>query len=96
MTKKKNELIKSLSQHKNDVGSTEVQIGVLNDKINNLTLHFKKFKKDKNADKKNGALTSISPIKPPITGPSINPKPKAAPITAKFFFLSFASEISAK
>ena len=46
MTKKKNELIKSLSQHKNDVGSTEVQIGILNDKINNLTLHFKKFKSD--------------------------------------------------
>ena len=29
--------------------------------------HRKKFKKDRNADKKNGALTSISPIKPPIT-----------------------------
>ena len=33
MTKKKKELIKSLSQHKNDVGSTEVQIGILNEKI---------------------------------------------------------------
>ena len=49
MTKKKKDLIKTLSRHKNDVGSTEVQIGVLNDKINNLTLHFKKFKKDKHS-----------------------------------------------
>ena len=49
MTKKKKDLIKTLSRHKNDVGSTEVQIRVLNDKINNLTLHFKKFKKDKHS-----------------------------------------------
>ena len=91
-----NKKLKEVALHEKDTGSSEAQIALLTDKIENLSAHMKKFKKDKNADKKNGALTSISPIKPPITGPSINPKPKAAPITAKFFFLSFASEISAK
>ena len=58
--------------------------------------HRKKFKRDKSADRKNGALILISPINPPITGPRIKPNPKAAPIIAKFFFFSFALEISAK
>ena len=52
--------------------------------------------KDKNADRKNGALTLISPINPPIIGPNIKPSPKAAPMMAKFFFLFLVSEISAK
>ena len=33
MIKKKKDTIKSLAAHKNDVGSTEVQIGLLTDKI---------------------------------------------------------------
>ena len=33
MIKKKKDIINSLAIHKNDVGSTEVQIGLLTDKI---------------------------------------------------------------
>ena len=32
-----------------DVGSTEIQIGLLTDKIIKLSDHFKKFKKDKHS-----------------------------------------------
>ena len=49
MTKKKKETIKSLAINDKDVGSTEVQVGLLTDKINKLTDHFKKFKKDKHS-----------------------------------------------
>ena len=49
MIKKKKDTIKSLAIHKNDVGSTEVQIGLLTDKITKLSEHFKKFKKDKHS-----------------------------------------------
>ena len=35
--------------HKNDVGSTAIQIGMLSEKINKLSEHFKKFKKDKHS-----------------------------------------------
>ena len=44
--KEKKESIKSLALHKNDVGSTAVQIGLLSEKINILTGHFKKNKAD--------------------------------------------------
>ena len=49
MIKKKNDTIKSLALHGKDVGSTEVQIGLLTDKIARLSEHFKKFKKDKHS-----------------------------------------------
>ena len=49
MIKKKKDIIKSLAKHKNDVGSTEIQIGLLTDKIAKLSEHFKKFKKDKHS-----------------------------------------------
>tara|TARA_B100001939_G_C16676258_1_gene502420 strand:+ start:77 stop:337 length:261 start_codon:yes stop_codon:yes gene_type:complete len=49
MIKKKKDIIKSLAIHKNDVGSTEIQIGLLTDKIAKLSEHFKKFKKDKHS-----------------------------------------------
>ena len=49
MIKKKKDIIKSLATHKNDVGSTEIQIGLLTDKITKLSEHFKKFKKDKHS-----------------------------------------------
>ena len=49
MIKKKKDIIKSLAIHKNDVGSTEIQIGLLTDKIEKLSEHFKKFKKDKHS-----------------------------------------------
>ena len=35
--------------NKKDVGSAEVQIGLLSDKIEKLSVHFKKFKKDKHS-----------------------------------------------
>tara|TARA_Y100001935_G_C17104486_1_gene407648 strand:- start:219 stop:479 length:261 start_codon:yes stop_codon:yes gene_type:complete len=49
MIKKKKDIIKELAQNKNDVGSTEVQIGLLSNKIDELANHFKKFKKDKHS-----------------------------------------------
>ena len=49
MLKKKKDTIKSLALHGKDVGSTEIQIGLLTDKISKLSEHFKKFKKDKHS-----------------------------------------------
>ena len=50
MKKKKDEVIKSLAIHTKDVGSAEVQIGLLSKKIEKLSEHFKKFKKDKHSN----------------------------------------------
>ena len=49
MIKKKKYTIKYLAIHDKDVGSTEIQIGLLTDKITKLSDHFKKFKKDKHS-----------------------------------------------
>ena len=49
MKKKKTETIKSLAIHSKDVGSAEVQVGLLTNKITKLSEHFKKFKKDKHS-----------------------------------------------
>jgi len=49
MINKKKDTIKSLSIHAKDVGSTEIQIGLLTDKITKLAEHFKKAKKDKHS-----------------------------------------------
>lgn len=49
MIKKKKDTIKALAINAKDVGSTEVQIGLLTDKISKLSEHFKKFKKDKHS-----------------------------------------------
>ena len=49
MIKKKKDIVKSLALHAKDVGSTEIQIGLLTDKISKLSEHFKKFKKDKHS-----------------------------------------------
>ena len=49
--KSRKDIIKSLALHNKDVGSTVVQIGVLSEKINNLSSHFKKFKKDKHSSR---------------------------------------------
>ena len=49
MIKKKKDTIKSLALHVKDVGSTEIQIGLLTEKIIKLSEHFKKFKKDKHS-----------------------------------------------
>ena len=49
MTKKKKDIINLLAINKKDVGSTEIQIGLLTNKIAKLSEHFKKFKKDKHS-----------------------------------------------
>ena len=49
MTQKKKDTIKSLATHAKDVGSTEIQIGLLTDKIAKLSEHFKTAKKDKHS-----------------------------------------------
>tara|TARA_Y100000590_G_scaffold228180_1_gene257508 strand:+ start:4323 stop:4580 length:258 start_codon:yes stop_codon:yes gene_type:complete len=47
--KLKKDVIKSLALHGKDVGSAVVQIGLLSQKIDKLSDHFKKFKKDKHS-----------------------------------------------
>ena len=47
--KSKKEIIRLLGQNEKDVGSTAVQIGILSKKIDKLSEHFKKFKKDKHS-----------------------------------------------
>tara|TARA_B100000965_G_scaffold196951_1_gene164492 strand:- start:236 stop:496 length:261 start_codon:yes stop_codon:yes gene_type:complete len=49
MTQKKKDTIDSLAIHKKDVGSTEIQIGLLTNKIIKLGEHFKSAKKDKHS-----------------------------------------------
>ena len=41
--------IKELSIHEKDTGSSEVQVGLLTEKIENLSEHIKRFKKDKHS-----------------------------------------------
>ena len=49
MKQTKTNIIKSLAINDKDVGSAEVQIGLLSKKIEKLSEHFKKFKKDKHS-----------------------------------------------
>ncbi len=49
MKKNKNKTIDGLKINSKDVGSSEVQIGLLSDKINSLSNHFKKNKNDKHS-----------------------------------------------
>ena len=49
MIQKKKDTIKSLAIHDKDVGSTEIQIGLLTDKISKLAEHFKTAKKDRHS-----------------------------------------------
>ena len=55
---KKNKLIESLKINSKDVGSSEVQIGLLSEKIDNLTNHFKKNKNDKHSTR--GLLFAVN------------------------------------
>ena len=41
--------IKELSLHEKDTGSSEVQIGLLTDKIETLSKHVRQYKKDKHS-----------------------------------------------
>ena len=49
MKKNNSKIIESLKINSKDVGSSEVQIGLLSEKINSLTGHFKKNKNDKHS-----------------------------------------------
>ena len=49
MKKNKNKTIDGLKINSKDGGSSEVQIGLLSDKINSLSNHFKKNKNDKHS-----------------------------------------------
>ena len=44
-----NKKIKELAIHDKDTGSSEIQIGLLTEKIENLSKHIKQFKKDKHS-----------------------------------------------
>jgi len=55
-TKKK--IIEDLKIHSKDVGSSEVQIGLLSDKIQSLSGHFKKNKNDKHSTR--GLLKAVN------------------------------------
>ena len=48
-SKKKKEIIEGNKRHPKDTGSASVQIAILTERINDLTDHFKKFKKDTNS-----------------------------------------------
>ena len=44
-----NKRAKELAMHDTDTGSTEIQVALLTDKIELLSSHIKKFKKDKHS-----------------------------------------------
>ena len=58
MQKQKKEMIESLKINSKDVGSSEVQIGLLSHKIENLSNHFKTNKNDKHSTK--GLLKAVN------------------------------------
>ena len=58
MNKQKKEIIESLKIHPKDVGSSEVQIGLLSEKIKILSDHFKKNKNDKHST--SGLLKAVN------------------------------------
>jgi small subunit ribosomal protein S15 len=65
MTQKKKDTIKSLAINDKDVGSTEIQIGLLTDKISKLADHFKVAKKDKHSSV--GLIKSVNKRKKLLT-----------------------------
>ena len=44
-----NKKVKDLAMHDSDTGSSEIQIALLTEKIENLSKHIKQFKKDKHS-----------------------------------------------
>ena len=58
MSTKKSEIIDTLKTNSKDVGSSEVQIGFLSEKINSLTDHFKRNKNDKHSTR--GLLKAVN------------------------------------
>tara|TARA_B100000029_G_scaffold483880_1_gene535490 strand:+ start:295 stop:555 length:261 start_codon:yes stop_codon:yes gene_type:complete len=58
MKKNKKKIIDSLKINSKDVGSSEIQIGLLSEKIDYLTDHFKKNKNDKHSTR--GLLFAVN------------------------------------
>ena len=58
MSKKSKETTNSLKINSADVGSSEVQIGFLSKKINNLAEHFKNHKNDRHSTR--GLLKAVN------------------------------------
>ena len=58
MQNKKKEIIDSLKINSKDVGSSEVQIGLLSEKIKSLAAHFNKNKSDKHSTR--GLLKAVN------------------------------------
>ena len=58
MPQQKKEIIKSLKINSKDVGSSEVQIGLLSEKIDHLSNYFKKNKNDKHSTR--GLLKAVN------------------------------------
>ena len=58
MEKKNKNIVESLKLNSKDVGSSEVQIGLLSEKINNLTSHFGENKNDKHSTR--GLLKAVN------------------------------------
>ena len=58
MEKQKKEIIDSLKINPKDVGSSQVQIGLLSEKISYLSSHFKKNKNDKHSTR--GLLFAVN------------------------------------
>ena len=56
--KKKDDIINSLRINSKDVGSSEVQIGLLSQKIENLSSHFKNNKNDEHSTR--GLLKAVN------------------------------------
>ena len=81
MMKSKKEIVKSLAEHKKDVGSTSVQIGLLSEKINKLSEHFKKFAKDKHSSR--GLTKSVNQRKRLLSYLSKNDPEKYSDILKK-------------
>ena len=58
MKTEKKKIIESLKINSKDVGSSEVQIGLLSEKIDSLANHFKRNKNDKHSTK--GLLMAVN------------------------------------
>ena len=91
MNKEKKEIIDSLKINSKDVGSSEVQIGLLSGKINGLANHFKKNKRDKHSTrglvKAVNILTEFSPSIRKALSKKVNMKflPKVSFVSDKSF-----------
>ena len=57
-TEKKAEILKAYGLHETDTGSPEAQVALLTERINNLTEHFKRHKKDNHS--RRGLLAMVS------------------------------------